>query len=439
MALYPLLTEKQTFFDANSNELSGGKLFVYEANTTSKVTTYAETDGLSANSNPIILNSRGEVPNGLYVDGAAQYKLVLAPSTDTDPPTSPIWTRDDLDPLGYVAQSALSEWQSSGATATQTGAATFTVSGDQRGVFQVGRRVRAVITAAPQLTYGTVSAASFGAGITTVTLSPLTTALDAGLTGTIPDVGLLQSENPSVPWFIDLGLSSLEVSGASSLSGTTINGTLTQTVTSGGDFVVHTSSAAAAEAAMRLTASDATSGIALKLSNSSLNKQATMRGRSDGGITVYVNQTSGGASTSGTHAADIDASGFFNAVRVSENATRVFSRNSANAGSPPAAQTWTAAGVYTFAHGLSGIPDLTSVWLQCTTADLGYSVGDRVYIQGASTGTALSSRLPSVNVAADATNVYVIFNNTPYICNKGTAGNANITASRWDVHVRAWY
>lgn len=203
MALYPLLTEKQTFFDANSNELSGGKLFVYEANTTSKVTTYAETDGLSANSNPIILNSRGEVPNGLYVDGAAQYKLVLAPSTDTDPPTSPIWTRDDLDPLGYVAQSALSEWQSSGATATQTGAATFTVSGDQRGVFQVGRRVRAVITAAPQLTYGTVSAASFGAGITTVTLSPLTTALDAGLTGTIPDVGLLSASNPSVPVLTD--------------------------------------------------------------------------------------------------------------------------------------------------------------------------------------------------------------------------------------------
>lgn len=203
MALYPLLTEKQTFFDANSNELSGGKLFIYEANTTTKVTTYAETDGLSANSNPIVLNSRGEVPNGLYVAGGIQYKLVLSPSTDTDPPTSPIWTRDDLDPLGYVPQSALSEWQSSGATATQTGASTFTVSGDQRGVFQVGRRVRAAITAAPQLSYGTVSAASFGAGITTVTLSPVSTSLDGGLTGTIPDVGLLQSDNPSVPVLTD--------------------------------------------------------------------------------------------------------------------------------------------------------------------------------------------------------------------------------------------
>ena len=132
-------------------------------------------------------------------------------------------------------------------------------------------------------------------------------------------------------------------------------------------------------------------------------------------------------------------SGTLNVVTgITENSARVFSRNSES--TCGGAQTYSAANkIYTFVHGLSGIPDLTSVWLQCTTADLGYSVGDRVYIQGASTGTALSARLPSVNVAADATNVYVIFNNTPYICNKGTAENANITASRWDVHVRAWY
>lgn len=201
--VYPLLTEKQTFFDANSNELGGGKLFVYLAGTTTKATSYAETDGVSANSNPIVLNSRGEVPNGLYVEGGNLYKLVLAPSTDTDPPTSPIWTRDDLSPINYVAPSAISEWQTSGAVATQTGASTFTVPGDQRLTFQVGRRVRAVITAAPQLSYGTISASSFGAGVTTVTLSPISTSLDGGLTGTIPDVGLLSATNPSVPVLTD--------------------------------------------------------------------------------------------------------------------------------------------------------------------------------------------------------------------------------------------
>lgn len=201
--VYPLLTEKQTFFDANSNELGGGKLFVYLAGTTTKATSYTETDGLVANSNPIVLNSRGEVPSGLYVEGGSEYKLVLAPSTDTDPPTSPIWTRDDLTPLGYVAPSALSEWITSGSVATQTGVSTFTVSGDQRTVFQLGRRVRAVITGAPQVTYGTVWASTFGAGVTTVTLLPLTTSLDAGMTGTTPDVGLLSATNPSVPTLTD--------------------------------------------------------------------------------------------------------------------------------------------------------------------------------------------------------------------------------------------
>lgn len=202
MAVYPLLTEKQTFVDANGNLLSGGKLFVYAANTQTKVTSYAETDGVSANSNPIVLNSRGEVPNGLYVTGGIQYKLVLAPSTDTDPPTSPIWTRDDLEPLGYVPpSSAASEWISGGAVATQTGTTTFTMPGDQRALFQVGRRVRAVITASPQLTFGTISSSVFGSGVTTVTMTALTTNLDSGLTGSIPDVGILSATNASVPWF----------------------------------------------------------------------------------------------------------------------------------------------------------------------------------------------------------------------------------------------
>jgi len=296
---------------------------------------------------------------------------------------------------------------------------------------------------------------------------------------------------------------------------------------SGGDFLVFGNTATAAEAALRVNTNQATSGISYKLSNSALNVQATLRGRSDGGVTVYVGQTAGAASTSGVQAVDVDAVGnvqvgipgiaggrtlqvintntgagsyvqlygqtdagtltlqvntvagggaasFFSsasggfslgttvsaalnfltnnlvrlsisaagvvnaAVSLTENNTRVFSRNSANLGSPPAAQSWTAAGTYTFAHNLGAIPVLTSVWLECTTADAGYAVGDRLFVQGVSVGTAVSARLPSLNVAADATNVYVQFNNTPYVCTKSGASSANITTGRWNVVVRAW-
>lgn len=436
--VYPLITEKQTFFDANSNELGGGKLFVYQANTTTKVTSYAETDGVSANSNPIVLNSRGEVPNGLYVAGGIQYKLVLAPSTDTDPPTSPIWTRDDLDPIGYVSPNAVSEWQSSGSTATQTSTTTFTVVGDQRTTFQVGRRVRATITAAPQRSYGTVSAATFSTGITTVTLSPVSTSLDAGLTGTTPDVGLLQATNPSVPWFMTIGFTSIIVNSTATLAAVTASGTIIQTASTDGDFVVHTSSAAAAEAAMRLTASDATSGVSLKLSNSSLNKQASIRGRSDGGVTIYVNQTSGGGSTSGTQAADIDASGFLNAVRVTENSTRVFSRNSSSLCGGP--QNYDAANkVFTFPHGLGQLPTGWQVWAVCldgtgNTGGANYPVGQCVAITNNQSSSMCS-------VTFDTTNVYVRVANNIAVVDFTTPSAivALVAGTKWSLNVRAWY
>lgn len=110
MPVSPLIPEpKRQFFDNNGNPASGFKLFIYEAGTTTKATTFSESDGLTPNANPIILNSRGEPGNGVYV-GPGAYKVVLAPDTDTDPPTSPIWTRDNLFPLssgGFLQQQTL--------------------------------------------------------------------------------------------------------------------------------------------------------------------------------------------------------------------------------------------------------------------------------------------------------------------------------------------
>lgn len=78
---------------------------------------------------------------------------------------------------------------------------------------------------------------------------------------------------------------------------------------SGGDFLVFQNTAPAAEAALRLNTTQATSGISLKLSNSSLNVQAALRGRGDGGLTAYVGQTAGAASTGGVQAFDINPDG----------------------------------------------------------------------------------------------------------------------------------
>ena len=200
MTVYALLTEKQTFFDANSVELTGGKLFVYLAGTTTKATSYTETDGVTPNSNPITLNSRGEVPNGMYVAGGATYKLVLAPSTDTDPPTSPIWTRDNLAPIGYVAPTTpSSQWESSGATVTRLSGTQFQATGDYTSVFQVNRRIKCVVTAGAGYIVGRVTAASFALGVTSVTCVFDSGSLDTGVNNTIPTVGIISTTDTSFP------------------------------------------------------------------------------------------------------------------------------------------------------------------------------------------------------------------------------------------------
>lgn len=55
--------------------------------------TYSDADLLVANTNPIVLDSAGRA--SIFLD-AATYNFVLAPPTDTDPPTSPVWSVDNV-------------------------------------------------------------------------------------------------------------------------------------------------------------------------------------------------------------------------------------------------------------------------------------------------------------------------------------------------------
>ena len=85
---------KLSFSDSNGNPLSGGKLFTYAAGTTTKQTTYTDSTGSTPNTNPIILDSRGEC--SIWLTPTLGYKFTLSNATDTDPPTNPIWTQDNL-------------------------------------------------------------------------------------------------------------------------------------------------------------------------------------------------------------------------------------------------------------------------------------------------------------------------------------------------------
>jgi hypothetical protein len=86
---------KLQFFDANGNPLVGGKLYSYAAGTTTPLATYTGNTTTTANSNPVILNSRGEA--GVWLS-SSYYKLKLTDSNDVE-----IWTVDNVGGFATMA------------------------------------------------------------------------------------------------------------------------------------------------------------------------------------------------------------------------------------------------------------------------------------------------------------------------------------------------
>ena len=70
-------------FDNNGNPLSGGKLYTYEAGTTTPLTTYTSSSGGTPHANPIILDAAGRVPTGeIWLNYFSRYKFVVKTSAD---------------------------------------------------------------------------------------------------------------------------------------------------------------------------------------------------------------------------------------------------------------------------------------------------------------------------------------------------------------------
>lgn len=97
---------KLQFFNAAGVPLSGGKLYTYAAGTTTPLTSYTDSTGAVANSNPIILDSRGECSVWLSTD---QYKFKLTDSNDVQ-----IWIVDSVNGPNLPTLASLSA--SSGAS-----------------------------------------------------------------------------------------------------------------------------------------------------------------------------------------------------------------------------------------------------------------------------------------------------------------------------------
>ena len=92
---------KLQFFTNTGVPMAGGLLYTYAAGTTTPLVTYTDSTGLVANTNPVILDSRGEASIWLSV---VAYKFTLATPTDI-----PVWTQDNIT-YGWSTPTSTANW-----------------------------------------------------------------------------------------------------------------------------------------------------------------------------------------------------------------------------------------------------------------------------------------------------------------------------------------
>jgi hypothetical protein len=89
---------RQRYLDANGNPLAGGKLYTYQAGTSTPQATYTDSTGGTPNTNPVILDANGEA--SVWLDQSLSYKFILTDSLDVSQ-----WTVDGV--VGLVTAGAV--------------------------------------------------------------------------------------------------------------------------------------------------------------------------------------------------------------------------------------------------------------------------------------------------------------------------------------------
>jgi microcystin-dependent protein len=183
--------------DGNGDPYAGAQLFFYAAGSSTKQTVYQDSGSITAHSNPIVLDANGRVPSAVWATEGSSYKIVLAPSDDTDPPASPIFNVDGLTGINDASVS-LEQWSDSGFTPTYVSTTQFTVAGDQTSTLHVGRRVK--VSDGGGTKYGYITASAY------TTLTTVTVSLDSGNLETPTStlyIGVQTTTDPSEPLLMD--------------------------------------------------------------------------------------------------------------------------------------------------------------------------------------------------------------------------------------------
>lgn len=105
------------FTDSSGAPLSGGKVYFYEAGSSTPKNTYTDYSGITPNANPITLNVMGLTPDGVWFTPGSPYKIEVK-----DALGSTVYTEDQVTGIN----DAIAMLQQDGFTASGTGSVTRT-------------------------------------------------------------------------------------------------------------------------------------------------------------------------------------------------------------------------------------------------------------------------------------------------------------------------
>jgi hypothetical protein len=86
MTMLSLPQIKFRYEDSNGNPLANGKVYTYVSGTSTLLTTYTDAAGGTPNTNPVILDSRGEAD--IWLQPGKKYRITVKDSNDATVETS---------------------------------------------------------------------------------------------------------------------------------------------------------------------------------------------------------------------------------------------------------------------------------------------------------------------------------------------------------------
>lgn len=312
---------KMQFTDASGNLLSGGKLYTYSAGTTTNLATYTDSTGTTPNTNPVVLDSRGEASVWFQ---ALNYKLVLKDSSDNT-----IWTQDNYSGSPYPITD---EWITYVHTWTYISATQVSVPGDQTAIYTTNKAIRAVCTGGTF--YGTLTGAVYdGSTKTTLTVDFESGSFDSGVGGSSTiSIGVQSSESPALT-YATAASASAAAAAASESAAATSETNAASSASAAATSATNASNSATAAAGSATTASGHATTATTKAGEASTS--ATNAATSATTATTKASE----ASTSATNAANSATSASTSATNAANSATAAATSETNAAASAAVAQS----------------------------------------------------------------------------------------------------